>query len=68
MFRRLLRNLFHSPKNTRFVSDLDRFMAEERAKIPLSLSQKQEIAKANAIAQKRDHKSKNADKHIWSEF
>lgn len=68
MFRRLLRNLFRSPKNTSFVSDLDKFMAKERAKIPLSLSQKREIAKAKAIAQKRDHKSKNDDTHIWSEF
>lgn len=68
MFQRLLRNLFRSPKNTSFVSDLDTFMAKERAMIPLSLSQKQEIAKAKAIAQKRDHKSKNDASNIWAEF
>lgn len=68
MFRRLLRNLFRSPKNTSFVSDVDRFMAEERARIPLSNSQKCEIAKADAIAVKRDHKSKNDDSNIWAEF
>ncbi len=68
MLRRLYRRLFRSPKQTRFVSELDTFMAQVRAKTPLSASQAQEIAKNAAIANKRDHASTAVDTKLWSEF
>lgn len=68
MFRRLFRRLFHSPKQTNFVSELDTFMTQVRAKTPVSASQQQEIAKAKVLAHKRDHKSAANDTELWSEF
>lgn len=68
MLRRLFRHLFHSPKQTSFVSELDTFMADVRAKTPLSTSQQREIAKAHVIADKRDNKSAVNDTKLWSEF
>lgn len=66
--RRFCRRLFCSPKQTRFVSELDTFLAQVRARTPLSVSQQQEIAKNQAIADKRDHKSTTDNTKLWSEF
>lgn len=68
MLSRLFRAIFRSPKQPRFVSELDTFLAQVRTKLPLSASQKQEIAKNDAIAYRRDHKVKSEDNPIWRDF
>jgi len=67
MFR-FLKRLWRSPKQTCFVSELDTFMADMRAKMPVSPSQRQEIAKDQAIATRRDNKTPTDATKLWSEF
>lgn len=55
-------------KQTNYVSEIDELLAELRATLPESDSQKAEVKKYKEIDEKRDKVKEKTNTDIWEEF
>ncbi len=55
-------------KDQNYVSEIDQLLAELRAIVPESKTQREEREKYQVIAQKRDHVMAENENEIWEEF
>lgn len=55
-------------KDQNYVSEIDQLLAELRAVVPESKSQREEREKYQKVAQKRDHVMAENENEIWEEF
>lgn len=60
--------MWFSKQKSNYVSEIDEFLQELYQKVPLSDSQRQEIAKQKRIADLRDNPKQVKEDALWDEF